>query len=75
MESETRLDVYPIERHDIVGDTQVVVIECVKVFVAYVNTVAKFLVYLVNDAGMASAVSVTVNYLYVTVALRVIVEA
>ena len=61
MIGETRFNLQPIESHDVVGDSQVVVIEIVKLFVVQVERVAKFSLNLTTDISVADAVAVTIG--------------
>ena len=72
VEDKTRLDVEPVEKHDVVEHAEVVVVEHVDVRIVEVERVAMFVVDDIGHCGVADAVAVTILDLCVSITLRVV---
>ena len=74
VDGETRLDVYPVEEHDVVSHAHVIVIEQFHL-PSQLDSVLMLVAYFVGHAGVTGAVAVSIDHLHITVALGIVVEA
>ena len=69
---DTRLDIKPVEHHDVVEYLQVGVLEFVEVGIVEVDAVGIFFLECLLHAGVTDGVAITPDDLCITIALRVV---
>ena len=72
MYDNTRLDVQPVENHDVIVQSEIVVVELVYIRVCEVDAVVMSLVDGIHHCAVADAVTITIDDFSITIAFRVV---